>query len=66
MKKTMDYKEIGAAPIVGVKKPVYKAHGNSDSVAFCNAIGKLKAAIETDTVAKLETKIKMLKENEEE
>ncbi len=66
LKKTMDYKEIGAAPIVGVKKPVYKAHGNSDSVAFCNAIGKLKAAIETDTVAKLETKIKMLKENEEE
>lgn len=66
LKKTMDYKEIGGAPIVGVKKPVYKAHGNSDSVAFCNAIGKLKVAIETDTTAKLEEKIKSLKENDEE
>lgn len=66
LKKTMDYKEIGGAPIVGVKKPVYKAHGNSDSVAFSNAIGKLKVAIETDTTAKLEEKIKSLKENDEE
>ena len=66
LKKTMDYKEIGGAPIVGVKKPVYKAHGNSDSVAFSNAIGKLKVAVETDTTAKLEEKIKSLKENDEE
>lgn len=66
LKKTMDYKEIGAAPIVGVKKPVYKAHGNSDSIAFCNAIGLLKTAIETDTTQKLENKIKTIKETEEE
>lgn len=64
IKKTMDYKEIGGAPIVGVKKPIFKAHGNSDSTALCNAIGKLVAAVESNMIGKLEEKISEIKENE--
>ena len=37
-KKKMDYKQYGGAPIIGVQKPVVKAHGSSDARAFCNAI----------------------------
>lgn len=37
-KKKMDVSEHGGAPIVGVSKPVIKAHGNSDAKAFCSAI----------------------------
>ena len=37
-KKKMDYKQYGGAPIIGVQKPVIKAHGSSDARAFCNAI----------------------------
>ena len=33
-KKTMDYKEYGGALFLGVKKPVVKAHGRSDSYVF--------------------------------
>ncbi len=37
-KKKMDVSEHGGAPIIGVAKPVIKAHGNSDAKAFCSAI----------------------------
>jgi glycerol-3-phosphate acyltransferase PlsX len=38
MKKHMDYKEYGGAPLIGTSKPVFKAHGNSDAKTFKNAI----------------------------
>lgn len=38
MKKGMDYSEYGGAPIIGVSKPVFKAHGSSDAKTFKNAI----------------------------
>lgn len=37
-KKKMDVSEYGGAPVIGVAKPVIKAHGNSDAKAFCSAI----------------------------
>ncbi|MBQ9806200.1 MAG: phosphate acyltransferase PlsX [Clostridia bacterium] len=38
MKKTFDPAETGGAPILGISKPVIKAHGSSDARAFKNAI----------------------------
>ncbi len=61
VKDTMDYKKIGGAPIIGVKKPVFKAHGNSDAEAFKNALGLAKASVENNFIEKLE---KNLKSNE--
>lgn len=37
-KKKLDYTEYGGAPLMGLKKPVIKAHGSSNAVAFKNAI----------------------------
>ncbi|HZK21142.1 MAG TPA: phosphate acyltransferase PlsX [Oscillospiraceae bacterium] len=37
-KKKMDYKEYGGAALMGLTKPVIKAHGSSDAKAFKNAI----------------------------
>jgi len=36
----LDYKEIGGAPMLGISKPVIKAHGSCDAKAVCSAIGK--------------------------
>ena len=36
--KAFDAKEFGGAPILGLKAPVYKIHGNADEKVFCNAI----------------------------
>lgn len=38
LKKMMDSSEVGGAPLLGVKKPVIKAHGSSDAKAIKNAI----------------------------
>ena len=38
MKKHLDYKEYGGAPLIGISKSVFKAHGNSDAKTFKNAI----------------------------
>ncbi|MCQ2454852.1 MAG: phosphate acyltransferase PlsX [Clostridia bacterium] len=38
LKSLMDSSEIGGAPLLGVKKPVIKAHGSSDAKAIKNAI----------------------------
>ncbi len=38
MKKAFDPKEHGGSPILGLSKPVIKAHGSSDAKAFKNAI----------------------------
>ncbi len=37
-KKTMDYTEYGGAPLLGISKPVIKAHGSSNAKAIKNAI----------------------------
>lgn len=34
----MDYAEYGGAPMLGLKRPVFKAHGSSDAKAFKNAL----------------------------
>ncbi len=38
LKSMMDSTEVGGAPLLGVRKPVIKAHGNSNAKAFKNAI----------------------------
>ena len=38
IKKKFDPKEYGGAPILGIAKPVIKAHGSSDAKSFKNAI----------------------------
>jgi len=47
-KEKLDYREYGGAPLLGISKPVIKAHGSSDALAFKNAIRQTKTFIEND------------------
>ncbi len=38
LKKMMDTSETGGAPLLGISKPVIKAHGNPKALAIKNAI----------------------------
>ncbi len=38
LKEKMDYKSVGGAPLMGISKPVIKAHGSSDAGAICSAV----------------------------
>lgn len=37
-RKTLDPNEVGGTALLGISKPVIKAHGSSNDVAFCNAV----------------------------
>lgn len=50
MKKELDPSEHGGAPILGISKPVIKAHGSSDAKAFKNAIRQAIAYADSGAV----------------
>ncbi len=39
-KKLMDSREVGGTPLVGISRPVIKAHGSSDAYAIKNAVAQ--------------------------
>ncbi len=58
--KLMDYREIGGTQFLGIKKPVIKAHGSSDALAFRNAIKQAMDAAQADFSGELEEGLKKL------
>ena len=60
--KMMDYREIGGTPFLGIKKPVIKAHGSSDALAFRNAVKQAMEVAESDISAELEQGLAAMKE----
>ena len=62
LKKMMDTAEYGGAPILGVKCPVIKAHGNSNAVAFKNAIRVATEFASADVITKIEAALAAEKE----
>ena len=62
MVKLMDYREIGGTQFLGIKKPVIKAHGASDALAFRNAVRQAMAAAEDDFTSQLEQDLAKMKE----
>ncbi len=65
MMKLMDSREIGGTQFLGIKMPVIKAHGNSDRLAFRNAIRQAAAAAENGFTGELEQALAELKTMEE-
>lgn len=57
IKKKFDYKEQGGAIVIGVKKPVIKAHGSSDRLAFENAIRQAKIVVEKNVCVNIENSL---------
>ena len=62
-KKMLDYREIGGTQFLGIKKPVIKAHGSSDALAFRNAVRQAEEAAKADFSAELEEQLAKMKEN---
>ena len=53
IKAKSDYTEIGGAPLLGTRKPVFKAHGSSNGKAIKNAIGKAAAFAQNGVIEKI-------------
>ncbi|TWS94951.1 phosphate acyltransferase PlsX [Streptococcus sp. sy018] len=53
MKDSLDYSSAGGAVLFGVKAPVIKAHGSSDSKAIYHTIRQIRKMLETEVVKEL-------------
>lgn len=62
MKKKLDYTEEGGAVLLGVCKPVVKAHGSSNAKAFKNAIRQAANFAESGAVGKITEQLKTKKD----
>ena len=62
--KMLDYREIGGTQFLGIKKPVIKAHGSSDALAFRNAIKQAMDAANGDISQELEQSLQQLNDKE--
>ncbi len=49
----MDYKTIGGSPLLGTAKPVFKAHGASDAVAFLGAFRQAVRFVENNAIEQM-------------
>lgn len=60
-KKKMDYTEYGGAPLMGIAKPVIKAHGSSNPKAFKNAIRQARDYAKKGVIEQIATSIEEMK-----
>jgi len=56
----LDYRTIGGTEFLGIRKPVIKAHGSSDALAFRNAVRQAELAAQKDISAELEAGLQQL------
>lgn len=57
MKKQFDYNEYGGSPILGVSKPVFKAHGSSKARTIKSAVGLTVEFVKNNVVNEIATNI---------
>ncbi len=65
-RKQMDYKEVGGSPLLGLRRPVIKAHGSSDSTAFFNAVRQAVRCVEADVCGEIASYIAGMSGSEKE
>jgi len=60
-KKTLDYSEVGGSPLLGLQKPVIKAHGSSNAKAIQNAVRQAKEFAEGQIIESIVSNIDAMK-----
>ena len=64
-KKKLDADEHGGALMMGVTKPVIKAHGSSNAKAFKNAVRQAKLCVESGAGESMREKLAAVAQTEE-
>ncbi|MCL2105618.1 MAG: phosphate acyltransferase PlsX [Oscillospiraceae bacterium] len=57
LKKQMDYKEYGGAPLLGINGVVIKAHGSSNATAIYHAVRQAEQCVKSDMTETIKTNL---------
>ena len=60
-KKRMDYREVGGTMLLGISKPVIKAHGSSDARAIRSAVRQAMEAVDGHMTEALQQDMSLIK-----
>ncbi|MCL1828919.1 MAG: phosphate acyltransferase PlsX [Oscillospiraceae bacterium] len=66
LKKMMDVAEIGGTALLGISKPIVKAHGSSDARAFRSAVRQAILCAEANVAEEIEKNIQYMKLSDDE
>ena len=61
LKKTMDFGEIGGTALLGISKPVIKAHGSSNAYAIQNAIRQAKQYVSSGIIESISENVDLMR-----
>jgi len=61
LRKKLNPDDIGGTAMLGISKPVIKAHGSSNAAAICSAIRQASGAAVTDIASRLQDNITRMK-----
>ena len=61
MKRSMDVNEVGGTAMLGISKPVIKAHGSSNAASFFAAIRQAKLFAESGIIEEIERNIDVMR-----
>ena len=61
IKKLMDASEVGGTALVGISKPVIKAHGSSDAYAIQNAIRQAKQYVSSGIIESITENVDLMR-----
>ncbi|MBQ4652134.1 MAG: phosphate--acyl-ACP acyltransferase, partial [Oscillospiraceae bacterium] len=65
MKKSMDVNEVGGTALVGISKPVIKAHGSSDAHSIFSAVRQAVSFVDSGIIADIEKNVEFMKLRQE-
>jgi glycerol-3-phosphate acyltransferase PlsX len=57
MKSRLDPDSVGGTMLLGISKPVIKAHGSSNATAICSAIRQAAIAADANVASRLQTSV---------
>ena len=59
-KSKLDYRKVGGTMLLGISKPVIKAHGSSDALAILSAVQQAKQAVESKIVEEIRANVEQM------
>ena len=60
-RQMLDPNEVGGTALLGISRPVVKAHGSSNAAAFCNAVRQTIAVAESGIIADITQNVDKMK-----
>lgn len=60
LKTKLDVREVGGTALLGIAKPVIKAHGSSDARAIRSAVSQAIRFVEAGVISEIESNIEFM------